>query len=75
MHWCCKDVCIPIDFIANGFSDQKKPSNKRFYHQVGTTIKILKRDNLCANRDELFIGFLKEAVRKDMRESSSPMVL
>ena len=28
-----------------------------------------------ANRDELYVGLLRDAFRKDMRESKSPMVL
>ena len=58
-----------------GFSAQKKPSVKRFCDQVGTTLKMLERATTWENRAELCIGLLKEAVRKDMRESNSPMVL
>ncbi len=47
----------------------------RFCDQVGTTLKTLERATPWANRAELFIRLLKEAVRKDMRESNSPMVL
>ena len=48
---------------------------RRFCHQVGTLLKILEIGTLWANRAELYIGLLKEAVRKDMRSSNSPMCL
>ena len=48
---------------------------QRFCDQVGTTLCILEKGTSWANRAGLYIGLLKEAVRKDMRESNSPMVL
>ena len=66
---------MPVDLIVVGFSAQKKPSVKRFCYQVGTMLKILVRAIPWSNRAELHVGLLKEAVRKDMRESNSPMVL
>ena len=47
----------------------------RLYDQVGTTLKILEKGNSWANRAELYIGILKEAVFKDMHALHSPMVL
>ena len=75
LHWFCKQVGVPVDLIVDGFSAQKKPEVRRFCEQVGTTLKVLERATPWANRAELYIGFLKEAVRKDMRASDSPMVL
>ena len=48
---------------------------KRFCDQVGTTLRILERGTPWSNRAELYIGLLKETVRKDMRDSNFPMVL
>ena len=52
-------------------------SNKvqRFCDQVVITLHILEKGTPWANRAELYIGLLEEVVRKDMRESNSPMVL
>ena len=56
---------------------QAQTSNKiqRLYDQVCTTPCILEKGTPWTNRAELYIDLLKEAVRKDMRESNSPMVL
>ena len=75
LYWFCKEVGVLFDLIAHGFSAQKNPSFKRFCDQVGTLLKTLERATPWANRSELYIGLLKEAVRKHMRESNSPMVL
>ena len=48
---------------------------KRFAHQVGITLKVLERNTPWANRAELYIGLLKEAVRKDLRATDAPMRL
>jgi hypothetical protein len=42
---------------------------------MGTTLKKLEAETQWANRAELAVGILKEAVRKDLRESGSPIVL
>ena len=42
---------------------------------MGTTLCILEQGTSWANRAELYIDLLKEAVRKDMRTSNPPMVL
>ena len=75
LHWFCKEVGVPVDLIIDGFSAQKSPEVRKFCEQVGTTLKVLERATPWANRAELYIGLLKEAVRKDMRQSNSPMVL
>ena len=36
---------------------------------------MLKGTTPCANRNELYVGLLKEAIMKCTRESNSPMVL
>ena len=41
----------------------------------GTTMRVLEKGTAWANRIELYIGLSKEAVRKDLRESNSPMSL
>ena len=42
---------------------------------MGAVLRILETETQCANRAELYIGLLKEAVRKDLRASDCPMVL
>ncbi len=42
---------------------------------IGTTLRALEEGTPWANKAELYIGLLKEAVQKDMKEADSPMVL
>ena len=75
LHWFCKQIGVPHTMVMDAHKAQTQSSTKRFCDQVGTTLRILERGTPWANRAELYIGLLKEAVRKDMRESNSPMVL
>jgi len=64
-----------MSFIVDGHRSQKSPTVKRFCDQIGTTLRVLETGTPWANRAELHIGLLKEAVRRDMRESNSLMSL
>ena len=75
LHWFCKQVGVPISLIVDAHKAQTSKATKRFCHQVGTTLRILEKGTPWANRAELYIGLLKEAVRKDLRATNSPMVL
>jgi len=75
LHWFCKQVGVPTDLVVDSHKAQTSKSVKTFCHQVGTTLKMLEVGTPWSNRAELYIGLLKEAVRKDMRSSNSPMVL
>ena len=59
----------------DGHKAQPSPEAKRFCDQFDSTLQIIERGTPWANRSELYIGLLKEALRKDMRASNSPMVL
>ena len=75
LHWFCKQIGVPISLIVDAHKAQTSSKVKRFCDQIGTTLRILEKGTPWANRAELYIGLLKEAVRKDMRASNSPMVL
>ena len=75
LHCFCKEVGVPITMVMDGHSAQSNPAIKRFSNQVGMTLRVLERATPWANRAELYIGLLKEAVRKDMRATNSPMTL
>ena len=64
----CKEFSMSVDLIVDGFSAQKKPPINRFCNQVGTILKILEGATPWGNRDEIYVGVLKEAVRKCMSE-------
>ena len=46
---------------------------KKFCNDIGTTLRALEEGTPWSNIAELVIGLIKEAVRKDMRESNSPL--
>ncbi len=75
LHWFCKEVGVPHQLVMDGHRAQKNLATKKFCHQVGTIMRVLEEGTPWANRAELYIGLLKEAVRKDLRMSHSPMVL
>ena len=46
---------------------------KKFCSDIGTTLRALEEGTPWSNKAELYIGLIKEAVRKDMRKSNSPL--
>jgi hypothetical protein len=75
LHWFCKQVGVPTTLVMDGHKAQKNNETRRFCHQVGTIMRVLEEGTPWANRAELYIGLLKEAVRQDLRQSNAPMVL
>ena len=69
-----KEIGAPDAFVADMSGEQHSKEVKAFCHDIGTTLRALEEGTPWANKAELYIGLLKEAVRKDMRESDSPMV-
>ena len=55
--------------------EQMSHNVRKFCNDIGTTLRALEEGTPWSNKAELYIGLLKEAVRKDMRESNSPMSL
>ena len=47
---------------------------KEFCNNIGTALRVLEDGTPWSNRAELYIGLIKEAVNKDMREADSPLV-
>ena len=75
LHWFCKQVGVPTTLVVDSHKSEKSNSVKQFCDQVGKTLRILETKTQWANRAELYIGLLKEAVRKDLRASDCPMSL
>ena len=70
-----KQVGAPDAIIADMAGEQMSDKVKQFCNDIGTTLRALEEGTPWANKAELYIGLLKEAVRKDMREADSPLVL
>lgn len=70
-----KDVGAPEVLVADPHRAQTSKEVKDFCNQIGTVLRILEQSTQFANRAELYIGLLKNAIRLDMRETHSPLVL
>jgi len=61
-----KDVGAPDVLVCDPHPAQTKREVREFCTQIGTTLKVLDAETQWVNRAELYIGLIKEAVRKDM---------
>ena len=70
-----KQVGIPNAIIADKSKEQTLGETKKICETYGVPIRELERNTPWANRAELYVGILKRAIRKDLKESNCPMVL
>ena len=70
-----KEIGAPTSIIADMSGEQMSHDVQKFCNDIGTTLRTLEEGTPWSNKAELYIGLLKEAVRKDMHESNSPMIL
>jgi hypothetical protein len=69
-----KDVGAPEVLVADPAKTQKKKEVKDYCIKIGTRLRILEEATQWANRAELYIGMMKEGVRKDIRVANAPLV-
>ena len=70
-----KEIGAPDAIISDSAREQKSWPLRKFLNEIGTTLRLLEEGTPWANKAELYIGIIKEAVRKDMRESDCPLPL
>ncbi len=70
-----KDAGMPDVLVCDPHPAQTKGEVQNVCTQIGTTLKVLEAGTQWANFAELYIGLMKEATQKDLRLSSSPLVL
>jgi hypothetical protein len=68
-----KEVGAPDAIISDAAPEQKSQEMKKFLNEIGTTLRVLEEGTPWANKAELYIGLVKEAVRKDMKVSNCPL--
>ena len=71
----CKEVGAPRAFVVDPHKSNKSAKVRSFCHKIGSTLRVLEENTQHADRAELYIGLLKEAIRKDTREMHSPLRL
>ena len=60
---------MPTSIIADMAGEQMSQEVRKFCNDIGTTLWTLGEGTPWSNKAELYTGFLKEAVCKDMHES------
>ena len=60
--------------ICDAAGEQKSKEVRKFCHQIGTTLRYLEESTPRANLSKLYIGLIKESIRKDMKSSNCPLV-
>ena len=68
-----KEIGAPDAIIRDMAQEQVSSDLRMFLNDIGTTLRALEEGTPWANKAELYIKLMKEAVRKDMRESHSPL--
>ena len=69
-----KEVGAPDAFVCDMSGEQTSQEVKNFVNNIDSMLRVLEKGTPWANKAELYIGLLKESVRKDMKEADSPMV-
>jgi hypothetical protein len=69
-----KGIGAPDAFVADMSGEEMSKEVKAFCNEIGSTLRALEEGTPWANKAELNVGLLKEAVRKDMKDQDSPMV-
>jgi hypothetical protein len=68
-----KEIGAPDAIICDMAGEQTSHALKRFCQEIGTTMRVLEEGIPWSNKAELYIGLIKEAVRKDMKDSDCPL--
>ena len=68
-----KEIGVPVALIFDMSGEQTSNEMKKIAGDMDLTLKMLERSTQWANLAELYIGLMKEAVRKDMKDSDSPL--
>jgi hypothetical protein len=68
-----KEIGAPDAIISDSAREHKSLEVRKLCLNMGTELRVLEEGTPWANKAELYIGLLKESVRKDMRESNSPL--
>lgn len=68
-----KEIGAPDAFVCDFSGEQTSQAVKRFVNNIGSSLRVLEEGTPWANKAELYIGLMKQAVRKDMKESGAPL--
>jgi hypothetical protein len=66
-------IGVPEAIICDMSGEQTSKPLRKFCAEIGTMLHLLEEGTPWANKAELYVGLIKEAVRKDMKESDCPL--
>ena len=70
-----KEIGVPDAIISDASKAQTSADLRKFCNEIGSTFRALEEGTPWANRAELYIGLIKEAVRKDMKDTERFQVI
>ena len=65
-----KEIGAPDAIVCDALGEQTSKEVKGFLNKIGTSLRLLEQDTPWANKAELYVGIIKEAVRRDMKEAN-----
>jgi hypothetical protein len=68
-----KEIGAPDAIISDAAGEQSSQALRKFCSKIGTILRYLEEGTPWANKAELYIGLIKEAVRKNMKASNCPL--
>ena len=68
-----KEIGAPDAIICDHSGEQSSHALRQFLSEIDTGLRILEANTPWSNRAELYIGLLKAATGKDMKESDCPL--
>ena len=68
-----KEVGAPDAIVSDMAKEQISQDVGNFCNTIGTTVRALEEGTPWSNKAELYIKLMKDAVRKDMKESNCPL--
>jgi hypothetical protein len=68
-----KKIGAPKALICDAAKAQTSAAMQTFCNEIGTTLQALEEGTPWSNKAELYIGLIKEAVRKDTKASGCPI--
>ena len=71
----CKEKGVPVSLVMDVHMAQKNNKTNIFCHKVWMTLHIFEAGTLWANCAELYTGFFKEDVHRELCMTDVPMVL
>ena len=68
-----KRVGAPDAIVCDASGEQTSKAVKGFLNEIGTTLRLLEEGTPWSNKAELYVGIIKEVVRRDMKEANCPI--